>query len=388
MIGQYDRYCEREFSLRSLEQTIRDGRKRPVIPTSTLVREICEMVVLGQKSLLAVDQFGRNPEAKKRHGTDREMVASDSTHQRVLKSIHDADVLSFGHRVVQRLEEKDLLRWKLPSGRWIRLGIVDGSQFGTFQSSVFVMAGCVDAVVDLEKSRGRGYELQTSRRLLRRVIQTHGEEFVDVVACDGLYPTHADFKLCRRKGCDLLVKTQEEGLSVLEDAQGLFFLKTGKRRAGIDFQEGVDSERRLRYEVSWAEGFDWKGLEYPLTVAHVRETFFKPAPGRPETVEFWVMTTATGLTGEDLRELAHRRWRIENQAFKRLNALVHSKRRMSQSQKVCEMLLRLWMISLTLLGAYWFEEGLKCIRQTYQSMKITWGCMSRQMMRELILESS
>jgi hypothetical protein len=186
MIGQYDRYCEQAFSLRTLEQTVRDGRKRPIIPTSTLIREVCEMVVLGQRSLLAVDQFGRSAEAKKRHQTNREMAASDSTHQRVLESMQGADVLSFGHRVVQKLEEKSLLRWKLPSGKWIRLGIVDGSQFGLFQSSVFVMAGCVEAVVDLEKSRGRGYELQTSRRLLRRVIQTHGEEFVDVVACDGL----------------------------------------------------------------------------------------------------------------------------------------------------------------------------------------------------------
>lgn len=101
-----------------------------------------------------------------------------------------------------------------------------------------------------------------------------------------------------------------------------------------------------------------------------------------------MITTAQGLTGEDLRALAHRRRRIENQAFKRLNALVHSKRRMSQSQKACEMLLRLWMISLTLLGAYLFEEGLKQMGKIYQSMKITWDCIRKQMMRELILDSA
>ena len=127
------------------------------------------------------------------------------------------------------------------------------------------------------------------------------------------------------------------------------------------------------------EGFQWQGLEYPLTVAGVRERYHKPIKCRPEVVEFWVLTTFQGLVGEELRELAHGRWRIENGIFKRLNALVESKRYASHSPKVQEMLLRLWMLGLSLLGAYLFERGLNLIKLTWKSMKITWRWVTERM---------
>ena len=108
--------------------------------------------------------------------------------------------------------------------------------------------------------------------------------------------------------------------------------------------EGFDSEREMDYEVVWAEGFQWQGL-----------------------------------VGEELRELGHGRWRIENGIFKRLNALVESKRYASHSPKVQEMLLRLWMLGLTVLGAYLFQQGLNLIKQTWKSMKITWRWITERM---------
>lgn len=309
------------------------------------------------------------------------MVVSDTTLPRVLEGVDREPIVEMPYEAVRELEKEGYGDWKLSTGRKIRAaGIRDGSNFGGFWASVLMLAGKSEAVVDLEPYEGRGHELAASRRVLRRANKKLGREFFDLILADGLYPTQKDFRLCRRElGSDLLVKTQEEGLSVIQDARSLFFPRSGKIPEGVKQIQGMDSERQIHYEVLWAEGFEWKDLEYPLTAAWVRETFLKPPQGRPEVMEFWALTTFQGLVGEELRELAHGRRRIENGVFKRLNALVESKRYANHSPKVQEMLLRLWMLGLSLLGAYLFEQGLNLIKQTWKSMKITWRWITERM---------
>lgn len=381
-IVRFDEYCNEKFGLQAREQKIQDKRKRPLIPTSTVVKSIREMPVFGQTSLLKVDQDARSVEARKWHASKKEdMVVSDTTLARVLEGVDRAPIVKMPYKVVTELDKEGYWDWKLGTGRKIRAaGILDGSCFGGFWASVLVLAGKSEAVVDLEPYEKRGKELAASREVLRRANQELGKEFFDLILVDGLYPSEEDFRLCRDAfGSDLLVKTQEEGLTVIQDAQSLFFTRKGQVRQGMNRVEGFDPEREIDYEIVWAEGFEWKGLEYPMTVAWVREKYRKPIKGRPEVAEFWVLTTFSGLRGEELRELGHGRWRIENGVFKRLNALVRSKRCASHSPKVQEMLLRLWMLGLTLLGVYLFQEGLNWIKQTWKTMKITWDWITQQM---------
>lgn len=381
-IVRFDKYCNENFGIQDREQKIRDQRKRPVIPTSTILKSVREMPVLGQTSLLAVDQYARSTEARKWYKSQKEdRVVSDTTVPRVLEGVDRQPIVEMPYEVVRELEKEGYWDWKLGTGRKIRAaGIIDGSCFGGFWASVLMLAGKTEAVVDLEPYEKRGKELIATRNVLRRANEKLGKEFFDLILADGLYPTEEDFRLCRDElGSDLLVKTQEETLSVIQDARSLFFTRKGTVRQGMNRVEGFDSEREIDYEIVWAEGFEWKGLEYALTVAWVREKYRKPIKGRPEVVKFWVLTTFQGLRGEELRELGHGRWRIENGVFKRLNALVESKRYASHSPKVEEMLLRLWMLGLTLLGAYLFQEGLNLIKQTWKAMKITWDWITKQM---------
>ena len=385
-IVQFDEYCNEKFELRDREQRIRDQRKRPVIPASTVTKCMREMVVLGQTSLLGVDQYARSAEAKKWHASKKEdMVVSDTTLPRVLEGVDQEPVMTIPYEVVRQLEGEGYWDWKLSTGRKIRAaGIMDGSCFGGFWASVLMLAGASEAVVDLEPYESRGDELKASRRVVRRANEKLGREFFDLILADGLYPTHEDFRLYREElGSDLLVKTREETLSVVQDARGLFFTRKGTVRQGMNRVEGFDTERQMEYVVVWTEGFQWQGLGYPLTVAWVREKYLKPVKGRPEVVAFWVLTTFEGLVGEELRELAHGRWRIENGVFKRLSALVRSKHYANRHPKVQEMLLRLWMLGLTLLGAYLFQRGLNRINATWKAMKVTWGWITRQMQLSL-----
>ena len=89
-IVQFDQYCNEKFGLRAREQKIQDQRKRPQIPTASILKSVREMPVLGQASLLGVDQYGRSPEARKWHGSKRGMVVSDTTLPRVLEGTDQA----------------------------------------------------------------------------------------------------------------------------------------------------------------------------------------------------------------------------------------------------------------------------------------------------------
>lgn len=380
-IDHFSKYCKEKFDWEEKERRIREEGGRPEIPPSTIFKSIREMPVLGQTSLLGVDQYARSPEALRWYASQRRMVVSDTTLERRLRRMEGGSVREIGYEAIRGLDQEGHWNWRLPTGRKIRVGIVDGSDFGGFWASVLAVAGASDGVLDLEPYEGRGHELGSSRKLLRRAREKLGKGFFDVVTTDGLYRTEKDFRLCRRElGSDLLVKTDEEGLTVIQDARSLFFPRDGRKiPEGVKRVEGMDPERQVRYEVLWAEGFEWKALEYPLTVAWVREAFLKPAKGRPEVVTFWVLTTMPGLLGEELRALAHRRWHIENGVFKRLNALVRSKRSWSHSPKVREMLLRIWLLGLTLLGAYLVERGLNLIHEHWRSMKVTWRWVNEQM---------
>ena len=369
-IGRYRQYCEENFEVNQWGEMILDKRKRPEIPTVQIFGSLLEMPVFGQKSLLELDGFLRTPEARKWHGSDRKMVASDTTIERVTEGMESSSIQGIGYQVIDKGDEQALWDLKLPSGKKLRFGIVDGHWAGGVWASVLAVSGKSDGVVDLERYEGRGHELEASRRVLRRAFRILGKGYFCIVAGDGLYASHQDFKLCLDHGSHLLVKTDEEELTVVEDARCLFRAAGAKDFQGVGCQKGYDAARRIDYEVWWAEGFDWQGLK--MTAAWVQEHHRKPAKDRPEDTEFWVLSTATGFSGEDLRELAHMRWEIENNIFKRLNFLVESKRGSSRNVKVMEHLLRIWMIGVTILGAYLFEQGWDTLQEQWGAVKKTW----------------
>jgi hypothetical protein len=135
------------------------------------------------------------------------------------------------------------------------------------------------------------------------------------------------FRACKEDyGCDLLVKTEEEDLTVIEDAKGLFKLCPTEEVQRVESQDGTDPRLRHSgtslYRVDVAKEIEWDGLKYKLTVARVWEKHLKPIKNRPVEEEFWVITTHGELDGRELREAAHARWSIGNLVFKRLNGLV------------------------------------------------------------------
>ncbi len=157
----------------------------------------------------------------------------------------------------------------LRSGR-LRIGIVDGSDFGRFKASCLEIVGTESLMVDLEEIPKRGKELPSSYALLRRCKETFGLGFADVLLGDGLYLNAPFFNLSLQElHCDVLVKTDDTRRVIIKDAMGLF-ARADTFGADIRQWEGVDLERMRSYHGMMASGFSLDGVDASLSVAWVR----------------------------------------------------------------------------------------------------------------------
>lgn len=310
-------------------------------------------LALRRKSFHQIDLFARQPEARKWLGSRRRMVASDATGWRVLPGVQPAqlrDQIRETYLTVRRGGHGTL---ELPSGRRLRAGALDGSALGGRFATAFEFLGAHAATIDLEPVENPGKELPGAEVLLRRLFATYGAKTVDLVRGDGLYLTQQMMRLCREDlGTHLLVKTTElDSLNILKDAEALF---TAPRSMGreIERKEGSDLVRKLRYQIWAARGFHPDGYSGELKVARVQVTPMK-GPRKGQTETFWVVTTDLSLSAEDLRELAHLRWSIENHGFRAMNDHMNSKHQWTRGARAAEvfevlMLLMMWTFLMIL----------------------------------------
>jgi hypothetical protein len=311
------------------------------------------------------------------------MVASDATLWRVLPQMDSIELRSLVHDAYRLLRRKGHGKLELPSGRKIRAAAVDGTCWGKRYASAVEMLGEAPLVLDFQPAPGQGHELATSEAALRRVFyQFHDLEggLADIVLGDGAYITQNMLRLCRDElGTHLLVKTTElDTLLILKDAETLFNAP-GDLAAGIEHHRGIDAERRFSYEIWSASGFEHDGFDGPLKVARVRT---EPLKGKEGVETFWIVTTDTTLSGQDMRELAHRRWTIENHGFRALNDAMNSKHvwtRGKNSEDIFEGLMLMMILSFMLVVAYHAQvdkeelwEQLRLRRMTHRQLAEEW----------------
>lgn len=320
-------------------------------------------LALRKQSFHQIDLFARTEEAKKWLGSKRPMVASDATFWRVLPLMDRSQLRQFVRDAYRRLRRQGHGTLSLPSGRKLRAAAVDGTCWGGRYASAVEILGKPSVVMDFEPAPGHGHELATSEKVLRRATESFGKGFVDIVLGDGLYITQAMLRLCRKElGTHLLVKTQElDSLNILKDAEAIF---QAGRDPGVEHRSGIDLGRGLRYEVWAARGFHHDGFDEELKVARVVTEPLKGEGGR-ET--FWIITTDLELSGEDMRELAHLRWSIENHGFRALNEAMNSKHvwtRGAKAAEVFEALMLMMLLSFMLVVTYHAElDGEKLFRK-------------------------
>lgn len=312
---------------------------------------------MAKRSFLQMDLFARSAEARRWMGSRRRMVLSDCTLWRTLPQMDRAQLREELQQAHVLLRRQGFGKVVLPGGREMRALIVDGSQFGRQSASVLLVPGEPVNLLDLEPSPGKGHELACSEAVLCRAFARHGQGLAEIVLGDGLYFTEGMLRLCREDlKTHLLVKCKgDEGerLLILQDAQGIFDAAP-EFDPEVEHVRGVDAQRGMDYEIWAAKGFHHGDFPEPLKVARVRIRMLK---GRRKNQDewFWVVTTDESLRAEQMRELAHVRWSIENHGFRALNGLDRSKRvwvRGKQAREAFEAMMLILFLTFSLTLAY------------------------------------
>ena len=345
-------FMESSFHLSFRESQVTDGRVAPEITASTVFHGVCFMGAMGLPSLLQCDQALRTPVGSSWFPHHKSYpVVSDTTMARSLESMGLDELRPILHDAYRLGCVTGVSKCPLRSGR-LRIGIVDGSDFGRFKASCLEIVGIESLMVDLEEIPKRGKELPSSYALLRRCKETLGLGFTDVLLGDGLYLNAPFFNLSLQElHCDVLVKTDDTGRVIIKDAMGLF---AHAHTFGDDIQqwEGVDLERMRSYHGMMASGFSLDGVDASLSVAWIREEDLRTG----QSYEFWVVASSKYLSrplyGQEMRELGHWRWDTENNGFKALNQRVHTKRIYSHDSHASEAILLILFLIFNLMGIY------------------------------------
>ncbi len=382
-VPNFQRFCEQTVQLRRRLASMQDGRQAPQIPAGTVAEAISFMGALGLGSLLQCDQQLRT-EVGRQWFRQVTPVVSDTTMSRSLEGMLLGPIRSVLLAAYHVGRACGLSKWEGVHGTY-RVGIVDGTCFGSYMASCLEIVGQSALLIDMEAIPKRGKELPASHALLRRVNTALGPGGLDLVLGDGLYFNAPFFTLCLEElHSDVLVKTDDARREVIVDAMGLFRTPPGLFD-GIVRAEGTDVERLCTYQMAMAPGFVMEGVNEPVWVVWIREEYLK----KPLIAEFWVIFTqryGPGLTLDDARELGHLRWDVENHGFKEFNATMHSKHGYSHNPSVMaplELLLSLMFILLQV-----FRQHLEVrIRHTYPGMKLT-RCFLYHEIRKAIVHPS
>ena len=319
MIGEFMRYNEEEYEIKEKGKGLKDSRKDPKIGVYVIFLSILMIVILRKRSLLQIDQLMRSKKVKKMFGVKGEaVVVSDSTIERSLEGFEIESLRGYLDYVNEKVKGKGLEKTEI-CGEEMVVGSIDGSQFGKFWGSVFMVSGEVDLMMGIERYEKRGKELEASKELMSYLFERFGRGFVEVVLMDGLYRDKESINLCLSNDSIPVIKTDEERLVVIQDAKNLFN-NYENFKEDVEYVEGFDDERLCSYKVYCCGDLYFNGVDIPCQVASVEEEYPKEKDPKRKFRSYYVIAFSDRFDALQMRELGHLRWRIENNGFRQLNA--------------------------------------------------------------------
>ena len=283
--SSFREFCNTKFSLRERAHKLTDSRQKPQITTGQIYQGILLGGIFRKRSFLQIDQFLREKEVKKFIGSKRMQVASDTTLPRILTGLGLTQLRNLNYLIYGRAKQNGLLRLKNPLFADLRIGVVDGSCLGgIFWATGFELLGDPPVMLDFEPMANKGKELPTSSKLFNRLKKRFGKGFIDLVLVDGLYVSQRHINQYIRANIDVLIKTDEVRLNIIEDAEGIFN-QWGKCQDDVAYEKGVDEQRAVEYEIWSASGFRLEGVESKRIWTHDEDVWLRL---------FWIQIMAFG----------------------------------------------------------------------------------------------
>ena len=340
------------------------------------------MCVYGKTSFLKMDQAGRLGKQQrlfkiKRFGNKRyrHTVVSDTTLERRLPEMNVSEIRQISYSGLLEGIDRGLIQ---------PIAIVDGTQWcGRLYSCLCFVTRWGDVwMVDKEPIEKKGKELLASQRLIERCCGIIGKGVIQLLLADMLYFNERFWQL-RECGYvqDILVKYTpgsdellaepyrivlqrfEEMKALYERSQKSKAEKDKLYRLGFERRDGYDQQRGVSYSIYRLRNNSWDNRYQIAQIWERSSTKGAMAP-------FYVITTCKSMGPESLRENGHKRWYIENDGFKLLNAHLKSKRRWSKDEKLLENLISIWMLGFSLLCLF-RKEYRHHIRRIYHRVKET-----------------
>ncbi len=343
------------------------------------------MCALGKSSFLAMDQLGRIEKFKRLFKIDRfsnsryrHTVVSDTTLIRRLPGMVVDELRGSNYHVLQT---------GIALGLIFPVAIIDGSSWcGRLYSCLCFVTRWGDVwMVDMEPIEKKGMELLASQRLIERCCEFLGKGVIELLLADMLYFNERFWQL-RKNGYirELLVKYTPKSEKLLatpyrvvlqrfQEIKSIYDQPNKSKaekallyRLGFEKKQGCDEQRGVDYTIDRLRNNSWDNR---YQIALIEETRYNTGEVLPP---FYVITTSKTMSCEEMRENGHKRWYIENDGFKMLNAHLGSKRRWSKDKQVMEPAILIWMLGFSLLCLF-RKEYQHPIRKTYHRVKDTLG---------------
>jgi hypothetical protein len=241
----------------------------------------------------------------------------------------------------------------------------------------------LSVILDLEPMRPGEEECATALRLLRRLRQTYGPRFFDVVAVDSWYTNGPFLKtVVEELGWPVVAVLKQERYEIHREALAL---TAGPPAQVVARGEGPEKRRVEIWDVPALRFSDT--YTDPVRVVRARECWTERTRqgGEWKTVakeQTWIWVVAGELDvydGAAIRDFGHLRWKIENNAFGELTQHWHLTH--CAHHKPVAVLALLWIkiIAFTLFHAFAIVHG-----QLFRLGKVTLQELRKRIYRSLL----
>lgn len=193
----------------------------------------------------------------------------------------------------------------------------DVTQYYHRQVMAQLVCGNFHIPLDIEPQLPGEDEVRAAQRLLKRVFKNYPKAF-SIILLDGLYLRANFFWLALEHGRDVIAVLKDERRDLFKDAEGLFKFEEPKI-----YQDG--KIRREYWDIeefsSWTQFVNKIRVVRSLETVQIKRQLNKK---KEKTACEWIWAGTISkavLPTEEFVELAHKRWKIENEGF---NELVNS----------------------------------------------------------------
>jgi Transposase DDE domain len=215
----------------------------------------------------------------------------------------------------------------------------------------------LSVILDLEPMRPGEEECAAALRLLRRMRQTYGPRFFDLVVVDSWYTNGPFLKtVVEELGWPVVAVLKQERYEIYQEALALTQGEPTQVVKRDDRQVELWDVTSLRLSETYTD---------PVRVVRVRECWTERTRRGPawETVskeQTWMWVVAGDLDGYDaaaIRDFGHLRWKIENNAFGELTQHWHLTHCAHHQPVALRVLLWIKIIAFTLFHAFAILHG-------------------------------